>query len=302
MSKQKRPRVSHLKPRKTMKLGGLNESMMELLSELSPVIPKDISLELLNIELDAMNHMKSTPEISDAISKQETFINKLKKFDWMKYSFVRFMFNKDDFELICPPRVAIEMMENFDDVLTQSWLNDEFERIVEMQYTSALKLYQTWEFQKVWDFYEGKLKTVKPFVKDLDDFYTKEMMLIPKGILLFEGQGKYESIENWKVGNEYIQKRPMSTSLHPQVAMSFCVEGGNLIKYVVTGNVKGYPLKDSFDLKIPCHEQEIHLKNGSRINVTKIEKKTIPIRSLMRWGSFERIVTVNYIEAELLSN
>lgn len=128
---------------------------------------------------------------------------------------------------------------------------------------------------------------------------------IPPKIVLFEGQGINESIFNYEVGKTYTFKRPISTSLNPQVAFTFLhpYGKGNLVKYTVKSKVKGVLMKKSFDGNYHGsnqYEQEILLRNNVKIFVKSIKKVKIMKRSLLRYLSFGGITEANLVEVDII--
>jgi hypothetical protein len=267
----------------------------------------ETSIEMMEREIECIkDHItcKTTEEEREMmISERMKFIENLKLFDYKKFSFLYFLTDvPKEHSLICPSLDVWKLMKDVDFETTKNWILNEFERIIEMEFIEALKDYTEFGYKRAWNYFEGKTTVVDDFILNLDYFYKTQMTSLPKNMILFEGLGVFESIEKWEIGKEYIQKRPISTSVHPQSALSFCSNGGNLLKYTVTGNVKGFPIQESFSFNSKRWEQEIHLRPNTKIKILNKTKQMMVVRSLYRWGIVDKIININVIEAELLEN
>ncbi len=125
---------------------------------------------------------------------------------------------------------------------------------------------------------------------------------VPNELLLFEGQGLNEDIDNLEVGKIYTRGRLTSTSLSPLVAASFANTSKkipNLIIYKIVGKVKGVVVKNSFSGI--CREYEIILQPNIQFKVKSIKQTWFAMRSATKECVAAGIKKINMCEVEIIN-
>lgn len=155
-----------------------------------------------------------------------------------------------------------------------------------------------WSF--AWKYFEGKSTKYADNWKSLETLYDEEFPVLPQGLVLFEGQGRYEPVDKLKVGQIVTRKRPTSTSVSIHCASNFLDEYAQLICYTVKGkNVKGYAVPSSFTEE-PDSEQEVHIRNGMKFKVISMDKRPFIVRCKLRWAEVYYRTEISVVKAEII--